>query len=136
MNDKNVHEGRNVKRIREMLGIKQDALAMELGLSQQAVSALEQKEALDKEMLEKIAQVLRVPAESIKNFNEQAAINIVATTFTSHDNSTSVAYQSSFNFNPLDKYIEQVEENKKLYQALLKEKDEKIMLLEKLLNKQ
>jgi len=26
-----IHEGRNVKRFREMLGIKQDALAFELG---------------------------------------------------------------------------------------------------------
>lgn len=31
MNEKNIHEGRNVKRIREMPGIKQEALAIELG---------------------------------------------------------------------------------------------------------
>ncbi len=29
--EKTIHEGRNVKRIRETLGIKQDALAIELG---------------------------------------------------------------------------------------------------------
>jgi len=33
MTEKTVHEGRNVKRIIEMPGIKQDALAMDLGLS-------------------------------------------------------------------------------------------------------
>ena len=44
---KTVHEGKNIKRIREILGIKQDALAIELGLSQQAISQLEQKETLD-----------------------------------------------------------------------------------------
>jgi DNA-binding XRE family transcriptional regulator len=33
MTEKTVHEGRNVKRIREILGIKQDTLANELGLS-------------------------------------------------------------------------------------------------------
>lgn len=49
---KSIHEGYNVKRIREVLGIKQDALALQLGLSQQAVSQLEQKEALDAEILE------------------------------------------------------------------------------------
>ncbi len=43
MAEKIIHEGRNVKRIREILGIKQDALAFELGLSQQAISQLEQK---------------------------------------------------------------------------------------------
>jgi transcriptional regulator with XRE-family HTH domain len=40
-----VHEGRNVKRFREMLGIKQEALAYELGdgWSQKKISLLEQK---------------------------------------------------------------------------------------------
>lgn len=28
---KTIHEGRNIKRFREMLGLKQDALAYELG---------------------------------------------------------------------------------------------------------
>jgi hypothetical protein len=37
--------------------------------------------------------------------------------------------------NPVEKWMEVVEENKKLYAALLKEKDEKIALLEKLLEK-
>jgi len=46
MTEKTIHEGRNVKRIREILGIKQDALAMELGLSQQAVSALSKRKRL------------------------------------------------------------------------------------------
>lgn len=127
-----VHEGRNVKRIREMLGVKQEALAMDLGITQQAVSQLEQKEALDKEILEKVANALKVPSDAIKNFNEDIAVNIVATTFNSHDNS--FAHQCIFNINPLEKYIEQVDENKKLYEALLKSEREKIALLERLLN--
>ncbi len=85
MPDKPIHEGRNVKRIREILGIKQDALALDLGLTQQAISQLEQKEALDAEMLEKIATALKVPVEAIKNFDEQAAINVISNTF--HDQS-------------------------------------------------
>ena len=42
---KKIHEGRNVKRFREMLGIKQDALAANLGddWNQQKISLLEQK---------------------------------------------------------------------------------------------
>jgi transcriptional regulator with XRE-family HTH domain len=126
MADKAIHEGRNVKRIREILGIKQDALAMDLGLTQQAISQLEQKEALDAEMLEKIAAALRVPVETIKNFDEQAAINIISTTFNSHDNSTSLAYQSSLTFNPIDKIVE-------LYERMLKDKNEMIEALEALL---
>jgi transcriptional regulator with XRE-family HTH domain len=138
MTDKAIHEGRNVKRLREMLGIKQDVLAIELGLSQQSVSALEQKEALDKDMLEKIAQVLKVPAEAIKNFSDDNAINFISNTFNDH----AVASGTYCNFNPLDKYVEQVEKyaaqvekNEQLYTALLKEKDDKIALLEKFADK-
>lgn len=124
---KAVHQGRNVKRIREILGVKQEALASDLGLTQQAVSQLEQKEALDKEMLKRIAEVLKVTPEAISNFNEEAAINIISTSFTSHDNSTSVAYQSTLNFNPLEKMVE-------LYEQLLKTEREKNALLERMLN--
>ena len=123
-----VHEGRNVKRIREILGIKQEALAMDLGISQQAVSALEQKEALDREVLEKVAAALKVTPEAIKNFNEENAIYIFSNTYSDH---ASTIYN---NFNPLEKYVEQVEENKKLYEALLKSEREKIALLERVLN--
>ena len=88
MPDKPVHAGRNVKRIRELFGVKQDALALDLGLTQQAISQLEQKEALDTDMLQKIALGLAVPVEAIKNFDEQAAINIVSMDFNSYDHST------------------------------------------------
>jgi transcriptional regulator with XRE-family HTH domain len=54
------HHGRNVKRIREILGIKQEALAMDPGISQQAISSLEQREALDKDLLEKITLLERM----------------------------------------------------------------------------
>ena len=100
MTEKIIHEGRNVKRIREMLGVKQDALANDLGLSQQAVSQLEQKEALDKDMLEKIAAVLKVPVEAIRNFDEEKAINIISNTF--HDNSILNGINYNPVFNPID----------------------------------
>lgn len=129
MTEKTIHEGRNVKRIREILGIKQDTLAAELGLSQQAVSALEQKEKIDEKILNDVSKVLKVSADAIRNMTDEAATNFI-NTFNDH---------SGFNyyctFNPLDKYIEQVEENKKLYEALLKSEREKLALLEKMLDK-
>jgi transcriptional regulator with XRE-family HTH domain len=128
MNEKAIHEGRNVKRIREILGIKQDALAAELGLSQQAISALEQKEALDKDMLEKVAKALKITPESIKSFSEESVINIISNTFTSHDTSTMNAVNYYPTFNALEKMID-------LYEALLKSEREKIALLEKMLDK-
>lgn len=130
MTEKTVHEGRNVKRIREILGIKQDTLALELGLSQQAVSALEQKEKLDAKILDDVAKVLKVPSDAIRNMTDDAAANFINTF---HDNSSGPYYQCTIN--PLEKLIEVFEENKKLYAELIKEKNEKITLLEKMLDK-
>lgn len=132
--EKTIHQGRNVKRFREMLGIKQEALALELGddWNQRKISLLEQKEIVEPELLEKIAKVLKVPAESIKNFDEEAAISYINTF---HDNSVShvIGNYGTYNFHPIDKWMEALEENKKLYAALLKEKDDKIELLQKML---
>ena len=124
MTEKPIHEGRNVKRIREILGIKQEALAVELGLSQQAISALEQKEALDKDMLEKVATALKITPESIKSFSEESVINIISNTFNSHDTSTMNAVNYYPTFNALEKMVD-------LYEALLKSEKEKTALLEK-----
>jgi hypothetical protein len=57
---------------------------MDLWISQQAISQLELKEALDKEMLDKVAKALKVSQEVISNFNEESAVNIVSSTFNDH----------------------------------------------------
>jgi transcriptional regulator with XRE-family HTH domain len=118
-----IHEGRNIKRIREILGIKQETLATTLGLSQQAISNLEQKEIVDKDLLEKVAKAMKISPEAIKSFNEENTINIFSNTY--HDNSSILG---TYHFNPLDKMVE-------LYEALLKSEREKIALLEKMLDK-
>lgn len=126
-----IHQGRNVKRFREMLGWKQEALAYALGeeWSQKRVSLLEAKETIEEDILVQVAAILKVPVESIKNFDEEAAINVINTTFNSHDNSTSIAYQSTFNFNPIDKILELFEEKEKLYEQLLASEREKVEIL-------
>ena len=89
---KTVHEGKNIKRIRELLGVKQDALAIQLGLSQQAISQLEQKETLDIGTLDKVAKAFGVTADAVKNFSEEATFNIISNT--RHDHSSSINYLS------------------------------------------
>jgi len=116
-----IHHGKNVKRLREILGIKQEAIALELNISQQAMSKLEQKEQIDDEILNKISKILQVPTNAIKNFNDEMAINVVANTF---NDSSFVGYKPIFN--PIDKVID-------LYERLLKAEQEKNALLEKLL---
>lgn len=132
---KKIHQGRNVKRFREILGVKQEALAFDLGddWSQKKVSLLEQKEVIDPGLLQQIADVLKVPADAIKNFDEEQAINIISNTF---DNGSffNTGYNPTFNVNPIEKWVEAMDENKKLYEALLKSEREKIALLEQMLD--
>src|SRR5260370_37620680 len=74
-----IHQGRNIKRFREMLSIKQEAFAAELGddWNQKKVSLLEQKETIEDDLLQQVAKVLKVPVEAIKSFDEEKAINII-----------------------------------------------------------
>lgn len=116
-----------------MLGIKQEALAFELGddWNQKKISLLEQKEVIEPALVQQIADVLKVPADAIKSFDEEQAVNIISNTFNDHAILNGVNYNPTFN--PIDKLVDALEENKKLYGALLKEKEEKITLLEKML---
>jgi transcriptional regulator with XRE-family HTH domain len=125
------HHGRNVKRLREIMGIKQEALAAELGINQQKMSFLEQKETIEDEQMEEIAKALKVPLEVVKNFDEQKTINNISCSFS--DNSVNNNAINIQHINPVDKWLEAIEENKKLYEQLLKSEREKVALLEKIL---
>lgn len=133
---KKIHEGRNVKRFREMLGIKQDALAADLGddWNQQKVSLLEQKETIDPALLQQISSALKIPVEAIQNFDEEQAVNIISNTF--NDGSfLNTGHTPTFNVNPLEKLVQLHEEKIALYERMIKEKDEMMVRLEKLLEK-
>jgi transcriptional regulator with XRE-family HTH domain len=126
--ERKIHQGRNVKRFREMLGMKQEALAQELGedWTQKKISLLEAKEEIEPALLEQVAKVLKVPSEAIKNFDEVAAINVIANTFNDDSFSHNVFNPLQCTFNPIDKLVE-------LYERMLKDKNEMIEKLEKLL---
>ena len=128
---KTIHHGRNVKRIREILGVKQEGLAASLGeeWNQRRISGLEDKEVIEQALLIQIADALKVPVEAIKNFSEEAAYNIIGNTV----NDNGAVFQYNPVFNPIDKWLEALDENKKLYEALLKSEREKVAMLEKLL---
>jgi len=128
MQNKKIHQGRNIKRFREMLGIRQEALAFELGedWNQKKVSLLEQKETVESDILAQVAQILKVPAEAIENFDEEQAINIISNT-ASFDNCQQPAFfNNQPTFYPLDKMVE-------LYERMLKQQQEMIDKLEKLI---
>ena len=118
------HIGRKISRIRELRDMKQEALAQALGTSQQTVSAIENSETIDDEKLQAIAEILGVSVEGIKNFSEEAVLNIIGNTL----NDGSVINGNAYNctFNPLDKMVE-------LFERLVQAEKEEVEYLEKLL---
>lgn len=128
-----IHEGRNVKRFREMLGIKQDVLAFELGedWNQQKISLLEQKETIDNDLLQQISGALKIPVEALQNFDEEQAVNVIANTF-NKEAMIGTSVVATVNNNPLAEIKQLHEEKMALYERMLKEKDEMIARLEQL----
>ncbi len=116
------HTGKNLQKVRVFLGVKQDALATDLGMSQQAVSKIEQQEEIEEGLLSKIAEVLGVSPDLIKDFDEERAVyNINNNNYrdaTINEGATAVVQQ----INPLEKIVE-------LYERLLKSEREKIEIL-------
>ncbi|WP_433813276.1 helix-turn-helix domain-containing protein [Flavobacterium johnsoniae] len=132
--EQKIHQGRNVKRFREMLGIKQEALAYDLGedWNQKKISMLEQKEVIEDDLLKQISNSLKIPVEAFQNFDEEQAVNIIASTFNAHDYATGLIIN---NYNPIEKIIQLHDEKIALYERMLKEKDEMMAKLEKLISK-
>lgn len=129
------HHGHNVKRLREIIGMKQEALAQGLGVNQQRMSAIEQKEELDDELLERISELLKVPKEAIENFDEEKAINIINNSFDNCNSPFAQAFaqNSTLNINPIEKWLEALKKNEELYDKLLLAEKEKNALLQQLL---
>lgn len=142
---KTPHIGRQIRRMRELCGMKQDALADALGVSQQTVSHMENNEYLEDRKLKEVAKALGVTKEAIENFSEEAVMNFFNTTFNDNSSGQNGPYGTTniqCDFNPLDKLIEIFEENKKLheenknlFERLLQAEKDKIVYLEKTLNK-
>lgn len=131
-----IHQGRNVKRFREMLGIKQDSLASMLNedWTQVNISRIEQKETIDVPLLQQISAALKIPVEAFQNFDEEQAVNIIANTF---DNGSflNTGHTPTFNVNPIEEIRKLHDEKMALYERMLKEKEEMMERLEKLIEK-
>ncbi len=131
-----IHQGRNIKRLREMQGIKQETLAFQLGdeWTQKKVSQLEAKEVIETKLLEDVAKILHVTPQTIQRLDDAAAVNIISNTFTDFkDNASGINYNCDLTFNPLDKLIELVDKNEKLYERLVQAEKDKVEFMERLL---
>lgn len=115
--------GKNIKAIRLLKDIKQEAMAQELGISQNELSVIEQSVEVSNHMLEQCALILGVSVEIIKNFDETSvfySINNHVENNTFNDFATAIHQD----FSPVDKITD-------LYERLLKCEKEKIAILQK-----
>lgn len=135
-NNEKIHHGQNIRRFREVMDMKQETLATELGgdWTQRKISLLEQKETIEPEILEQVAKVLKVPVNAIERFTTQAAV----TYFNTYNEQVGTAVNGNANhctFNPLDELLKSWDKTKELYEQLLKVEREKAALLEKMIGK-
>lgn len=134
---RNTHHGHAIKRIRHTLGIKQDALAIDLGISQAQISNYEHKKVIDDDMLEKFAKALNVAPEVIKELEEDPVTIIIENNTFENKEGNNIAYLQNDNstntYNSIEQILELNKEKQALYERMLELEKEKNALLEKLL---
>lgn len=130
---KNTHHGHAVKRFRHTLGIKQEALASDMGLSQALISTYEQRKVLNDDVIERFAKALNVAPELIKELEEDPVTVIIENN--TFEKGSGAAYYNVINNNPdpVDRLIELSNEKTALYERIVELEKEKNVLLEKLL---
>ncbi|MEN5058063.1 helix-turn-helix domain-containing protein [Sphingobacterium kitahiroshimense] len=82
-----MHVGHNIKRIREIQGIKQEALGLlcKSRYSQQRISDFENMVAFDEPLLKELADALGVTPDFVKSFKDE---NVIYNIQNNQDNST------------------------------------------------
>lgn len=121
--------GRKISRIRELRGMKQTTMAIELGIAQQNVSKLENRDEIGDELLERVAKVLGVRPEGIRNFQEEDLQEIITCMKTKEEKEMLINYTPSFD--PMEKIVELYDEKVKLLERLVKSEQEKVEFLRK-----
>ena len=120
------HVGRNLQRIRVYLGMKQEALAADLGVNQQVISKIEKQEEIEEGFLKRIAEVLGISEEVIKDFDvEKTIFNI------NHHNYKDANISEGATTYAIVQQINQLEKIFELYERLLKSEQDKIEILKK-----
>jgi transcriptional regulator with XRE-family HTH domain len=113
-----VHLGNNVARLRNFRRIPQKEMASKLQMSQQTYSNVENKQDIDEDLLQKIAEVLEFPIEAIRELDTHSVLSINQ----QGGNAGNIFYQTS----ATDKLQD-------LYEKLLKEKDEIIKIKDEMI---
>ena len=98
-----MHIGKNISKIRELLGIKQESLAFTLKISQQTISKIEQTENLRENTVERIAYALGVSTSMIYKYSDQLLLDFLKEAISETD---LLKEKTSVNLPVLEKIIE------------------------------
>ena len=113
--------GENIRKVRDLKGFSQQALAESIGLSQKQLSRIETNQVSPTfDTLEKICEALGITLKNLLQFNEDLVFNNVVET---QNGGEFIAYNNTD--------IKQIEN---LYKQLLAEKDKIISMLEAKVN--
>ncbi|MEH6306181.1 helix-turn-helix transcriptional regulator [Olivibacter sp. CPCC 100613] len=125
--EEKIHEGRNSKRIREILGLKQEALGQRCKskFNQRRISEFENMWTIPEPTLQELADALGVTIEFIRSFSEEKAIYNIQNnnTFEVSENSFGLSNQPNVTYNNSSKVEalmkKLVEDDKVKTQAIL-----------------
>lgn len=120
----NKHQGRQVKRFRESIGMKQEVLAEALKTSQQNISYYEKQESLDDELFSRLASSMGVSPEILSTLTMESPILNIGDM-----KDSAQAFNYVHNFNPIDKILDQANKIEELYKDLLQSERDKVALL-------
>ena len=135
---KNTHHGHAIKRFRHTLGIKQETLATEMGLSQALISTYEQRKVLNDDVIERFAKALNVAPELIKELEEDPVTLIIENNTFEEGSIANISNVSEGNNNtitnnPIEQILELSKEKTILYERMLELEKEKSTLLEQMI---
>lgn len=106
------HQGRNIRFAREFKGLSQQDLGDKINKQQSEISKIENQEVIENEILERIAHVLDISADFLRNFDFRSATKNFYNDATIHSagKSQDVVNQGDqsqiFNYYPLEQVME------------------------------
>lgn len=138
--ERNIHVGHNITRFRHLRGLKQEALAEMIGITQQTMSHHEQQKVVNPEVLKRIANALKVPEDVLQNLEDDNTTFIIENnTFGDNDNigiGNHVELDKQNVYNPMDKIIELMERLLEYEQQKSEKLEERLSRLEELIIKE
>ena len=131
MNTTAPHYGRRIAFLRGLYKLTQAQLGDQAGFKQQEISEMEGKAELADEVLQRLLVPLGITMEKFKEMDESV---MGSTIFHFSESAYGSGNFNTNNFNPIEKVIELVDKNEKLYERLFEAEKEKNAYLQRQLD--